>query len=492
MKRNQGETVAIVEKYQLSPQLEISRAVTGLWQIADMEKDGQTLDPAKTSESMAPYVERGLSTFDMADHYGSAEVISGHFHCYHPRGKSVVLLTKWVPKPGAVSKEKVRRAVLERCERLQTDRVDLLQFHAWTFSNPFWLDALLGLQELKEEGLIGDLGTTNFDTAHLQVARKSGIDIVSNQVSYSLVDQRASGEMADFCAKEGISILAYGTLCGGFISQRWLQKPEPTVDSLPNWSLMKYKRFIDIAGGWSVFQDVLREVSGVAQEVGQSISTVASKYILDQKSVAAVIIGARLGQSSHIDETISLFDFSLSDVQRNRIQGALSYFSPIAGDCGDEYRKPPYLTASGDLSHHVDDFPKAFVPIGESDVKKRVDSGTIWEKLAGYSRAVRIGDRVLVSGTTSTHGVLLIGGNDPIAQTHFIIDKIEASLESVGAKLSDVVRTRIYVSSTSHWEDVARVHGARFAGIMPANTMVETKLIGEEYLVEIEAEAVIQ
>jgi enamine deaminase RidA (YjgF/YER057c/UK114 family) len=140
----------------------------------------------------------------------------------------------------------------------------------------------------------------------------------------------------------------------------------------------------------------------------------------------------------------------------------------------------------------VDDFPKAFVPIAESDVKKRVDSGTIWEKLAGYSRAVRIGDRVLVSGTTSTHGVLLIGGNDPIAQTHFIIDKIEASLESVGAKLSDVVRTRIYVSSTSHWEDVARVHGARFAGIMPANTMVETKLIGEEYLVEIEAEAVIQ
>lgn len=484
--------MATVEKYQLSPRLEISRAVTGLWQIADMEKDGQTLDPVKTSESMAHYVQVGLSTFDMADHYGSSEVISGHFRGHHPLGQGAALLTKWVPKPGVVSKEEVRRAVLERCERLQTERLDLLQFHAWTFSNPFWLDALLALQELKSEGLIGDLGATNFDTAHLRIARKSGIEIVSNQVSYSLVDQRASGEMADFCAEEGISILAYGTLCGGFISERWLAKPEPSADALPNWSLMKYKRFIDTAGGWSIFQDVLREVSAIAREVSHSISTVASKYMLDQKSVSAVIIGARLGQISHIDETISLFDFDLSDVQRNRIKEAICHFSPIPGDCGDEYRKPPYLTASGDLSHHLEDFPKAYASVVESGVKERVDSGTVWENLAGYSRAVRIGDRVLVSGTTSTHGALLIGGRDAVAQTHFIIDKIEASLESLGAKLEDVVRTRIYVASTSHWEAVARVHGARFAGILPANTMVEAKLIGDDYLVEIEAEAVIQ
>ena len=164
---------------------------------------------------------------------------------------------------------------------------------------------------------------------------------------------------------------------------------------------------------------------------------------------------------------------------------------PIPGDCGDEYRKPPYLTASGDLSHHLEEFPPVYKSI-KTGSKERIDSGTTWETLAGYSRAVRIGDRVLVSGTTATHGELAIGRNDPAAQAHFIIDKIEASLESLGAKLSDVVRTRVFVNNMSDWEAISRAHGERFADIRPANTMFIAKLIGDEYLAEIEAEAVIQ
>ena len=105
---------------------------------------------------------------------------------------------------------------------------------------------------------------------------------------------------------------------------------------------------------------------------------------------------------------------------------------------------------------------------------------------------MRIGDRVLVSGTTATHGALAIGKNDPAAQAHFIIDKIEASLESLGAKLSDVVRTRIYVNNLADWELISIAHGERFSDIRPANTMFIAQLIGDEYLVEIEAEAVIQ
>ena len=151
------------DRYRLTPTLEISRAITGLWQIADMEKDGVTLDPAATSQFMAKYVERGLTTFDMADHYGSAELIAGYFKAHSPLGKEVQLLTKWVPKPGPVTREQVRAAVNERLERLQTSKVDLLQYHSWNFANPFWLDTLLYLQELKEEGVIGALGTTKDD-----------------------------------------------------------------------------------------------------------------------------------------------------------------------------------------------------------------------------------------------------------------------------------------------------------------------------------------
>ena len=97
----------------------------------------------------------------------------------------------------------------------------------------------------------------------------------------------------------------------------------------------------------------------------------------------------------------------------------------------------------------------------------------------------------MVSGTTATHGDKAIGDGDPAAQTHFIIDKIQGSIESLGGRLEDVVRTRVFLSNLEHWEAVSRAHGARFGEIKPANTMVEARLIGDEYLVEIEAEAVI-
>ena len=123
--------------------------------------------------------------------------------------------------------------------------------------------------------------------------------------------------------------------------------------------------------------------------------------------------------------------------------------------------------------------------------KQRVGSGTQWEELAGYSRAVRIGERILVSGTTASDGDTLVGEGDPAAQTRFIIDKIERAINQLGGRLEDVVRTRVYVSDVAHWEPVSRVHGERFGAIRPANALIEARLIGEQFLVEIEAEAVI-
>ena len=122
---------------------------------------------------------------------------------------------------------------------------------------------------------------------------------------------------------------------------------------------------------------------------------------------------------------------------------------------------------------------------------ERIGSGTTWEDLAGYSRAVRINDRILVAGTTASDGDTLVGGDDPAAQTRFVIDKIERAINQLGGQLQDVVRTRIYISNVGHWEPVARVHGERFGSIRPVNTLVEARLIGEQFLVEIEAEAVI-
>ena len=120
-------------------------------------------------------------------------------------------------------------------------------------------------------------------------------------------------------------------------------------------------------------------------------------------------------------------------------------------------------------------------------------SGTSWEPVVGYSRAVRVDGRIWVSGTTSTGSDgSIVGKGDPYAQAKQAIANIERALAAAGAVLADVVRTRIFVTDIAHWQDIGRAHGEAFASIRPATTMVEVaRLIDPDLLVEIEADAVI-
>jgi enamine deaminase RidA (YjgF/YER057c/UK114 family) len=120
-------------------------------------------------------------------------------------------------------------------------------------------------------------------------------------------------------------------------------------------------------------------------------------------------------------------------------------------------------------------------------------SGTVWEPVVGYSRAVRVDGRIWVSGTTSTGSDgAIVGKGDPYAQAKQAIANIERALAAAGSVLADVVRTRIFVTDIAHWQDIGRAHGEAFANIRPATTMVEVvRLIDPDLLVEIEADAVI-
>jgi aryl-alcohol dehydrogenase-like predicted oxidoreductase/enamine deaminase RidA (YjgF/YER057c/UK114 family) len=482
-----------VERRDLAPGLSISRVITGLWQIADMERDGRSLDLDATASAMGPYVDAGFTTFDMADHYGSAEEVAGRFAQRRATGgpgarQAVQFFTKWVPKPGFITREDVRAAIQRSLDRLKASRLDLLQLHAWRFSDPSWLDCLVYLQELQEEGLIAHVGLVNFDTVHLRIALSSGFRVVSNQVSFSLLDQRARLRMTSLCQERGVQLLAYGTLAGGLLTERWLERAAPADEELVTWSLMKYARFVRAAGGWDGLQRVLRTTEAIARKHRVSMANVSSRAILDEPAVAGVIIGARLGERAHLEDNARVFSFALDEEDRRQLADALGKLLAIPGDCGDEYRKPPFLTASGDLSHHVDDFPAPYATRVEPG-RTLCLSGTPWEPLAGYSRAVRKGNRISVSGTTASHRERSIGGVDVAAQTHFVIDKLEGALESLGGRLEDVVRTRIFVRRVADWEAVARVHGERFGHIQPANTLVEAALVSEDALVEIEADA---
>ena len=309
-----------LSKYtELAPGLTISRALTGLWQIADLERDGTKVNPVEAARHMKAYLDAGFTTFDMADHYGSAEEITGVFRQTYS-SDAAQFFTKWVPSPGKITATQVREAVETALTRMKTDQIDLMQFHAWQYAHPSWVDCLFWLQELKNEGLIRHLGLTNFDTAHLQVVVNSGIEVVSNQVCYSLLDQRAAGEMTQLCLKHGVKLLAFGTVAGGFLSEKWIGKPEPVLNESLTWSQMKYKRFIDASGGWERFQNLLNTLQPIAQKHGVGIATLASHYMLLQPAVAGVIIGARLGKSEHLAENEGLFSIQLDEQQKTELK----------------------------------------------------------------------------------------------------------------------------------------------------------------------------
>ena len=334
---------------------------------------------------------------------------------------------------------------------------------------------------------------TNFDAAHLHLALADDIPIRSNQVSFSLLDRRAGGSLKEVCEHHAVKILAYGTLCGGFLTNRWLGQGDP--EKISDWSRMKYRRFIESSGGWNAFQSILSAAEKIAWKHQVSVANVATKWVLSQNHVAAVIIGARIGESQHRQNNMELFEFELDHEDFQSLEKTFEETTPVPGDCGDEYRKPPFLTATGDLSHHLEQVEKIFVSNpGESrDDAVQVLSGSEWEDIAGYCRAQRIGDLIVVSGTTATAGhSRIVARGDAAAQTTFILDKIAAALEALGASMKDVVRTRIYLVNVDDTLAVSKAHGRVYGQIKPANTLLQVGGLVGDYLVEIEADALVR
>src|SRR5260370_4007685 len=219
--------------------------------------------------------------------------------------------------------------------------LDLLQFHWWEYSNRAYMDALRFLAELQAAGKINHLGLTNFDTDRVAEIVAAGIPVISNQVQFSLIDTRPEHRMAPLCREKGIGLLAYGTLCGGLLSEKYLGRPEPNRAELRTASLQKYKQMIDAWGGWPLFQQMLTLLKQIATRHSTTIATVAVRYVLDRPSVAGVIVGTRLGVSEHIPANLGVFKLSLDSEDLAAIESVQRKsrdLLELIGDCGDEYR----------------------------------------------------------------------------------------------------------------------------------------------------------
>jgi aryl-alcohol dehydrogenase-like predicted oxidoreductase len=330
-------------RFQFTEDLTICRILNGMWQVSGAHG---AIDPARAVDEMFAYHEAGFTTWDLADHYGPAADFIGGFRRLFAarygaqRFSEIQAFTKWVPHPGRMTRRIVENAIDVPLSRMGGERLDLLQFHWWDYSDESYLEALDHLADLRDEGKIRHLALTNFDTERLRVIADH-VAIVSNQVQYSLVDRRPEARMAAFCHEHGVTLLAYGTLLGGLLSEKYLGRPEPPRSELSTASLQKYKRMIDAWGGWALFQELLAVLKQIADKHQVSIANVGVRYILDRPAVAGVIVGARLGLAQHIADNARVFGFELDANDHTMIEPVLAKsrdLIKLIGDCGDEYR----------------------------------------------------------------------------------------------------------------------------------------------------------
>lgn len=330
---------------QLATDQRVCRILNGMWQVSGAH--GHIESEAAIS-AMFAYHDAGFTTWDLADHYGPAEDFVGEFRrrLAAQRGAEAIAsmqaFTKWVPQPGPMTASIVSEAVDRSLRRMGVERLDLLQFHWWDYNDRRYLDAIAHLDALRRDGKIRALGLTNFDTMRLREILDSGAPVISNQVQYSLIDQRPDVQLARLCEERDVRLLAYGVVAGGLLSERWLGQQEPTGRRLETASQQKYKQMIDQWGDWALFQELLIALYGIGRKHDMSLSAVAICAVLSRPAVAGVIVGARLGVAQHIADTARVFQTTLDADDLERIDAitrrANDLFAAI-GDSGDEYRR---------------------------------------------------------------------------------------------------------------------------------------------------------
>jgi aryl-alcohol dehydrogenase-like predicted oxidoreductase len=314
----------------------IPRLVIGGWQLATGHST-QPPDPETVYSVWDRLVERGADTFDCADIYGGVEQLLGAYRSRRDqRGLPPIQVhTKLVPDRSTLSglsRQAVERAIDRSLARLRLERLDLVQFHWWDYDVPGYLDAFRWLGELRLGGKIRHLGLTNFDTVRVGELLGTEVPIVSIQAQYSVLDRRPSRSLARLCLTKGIGLLCYGTVAGGFLSERWHGRPDPG-STVENRSLTKYRLIIDEAGGWDAFQRLLGVLAEIARKHGTTVGNVGIRAVLDWPAVAATIVGVRT--DAHLADLARVLELSLDDEDRARIDQVLG---PDPGPPGDVYQ----------------------------------------------------------------------------------------------------------------------------------------------------------
>ncbi|WP_137154314.1 aldo/keto reductase [Rhizobium sp. FKL33] len=324
-----------MQRITLAPGYEISRVIRGGWQLAGGHG---AVDPDAAIDDMVAFADAGITTFDCADIYTGVEEMIGRFRLRYRdlRGQEALdrirVHTKFVPDLAVlptISKAYVEGVIDTSLKRLNLERLDLVQFHWWAYDIDGWLETAGWLKELQAAGKIDKVSATNFDSDHIEALIGSGVPLASLQLQYSLLDRRPEKRMTALAAENNFALFCYGTVAGGFLSDRWLGVTEPE-HPLENRSLTKYKLIIDDIGGWDLFQALLGALRRIADRRGTDIATIASAAMLRRPGVAAVIVGAR--NRDHLAANLAISDTTLSDEDLSEIEAVMAEAKELEGD----------------------------------------------------------------------------------------------------------------------------------------------------------------
>ena len=324
--------------------VEFDQVIIGCWMLteAGYGKDISAMSVDDAVETLVKFADAGFRTFDTADIYGPSERIlgkvlerwssSGRLQVHGP----LTVFTKSVPRQ--LTSATAQRTVQNSMRSLRLPALDLVQMHTWDYEQGTHAEVAAALAAMPE---VRNMGLTNFDTEHLREVVMAGAPVRTMQVQLSLLDRRPlrPGGVAELCRSQGIKLLVFGTVAGGWLSDRWVGvSEEPQDDDTWTTSMRMYRRSMADWGSWALFQELLSVLRRVADRHSVTVANVAARWALESLGPGggAIIVGVR--NVAHLDETRGIGTLRLEAGDMREIQAVLDKGMPPKGDCWDRER----------------------------------------------------------------------------------------------------------------------------------------------------------
>jgi len=309
----------MIPKVQLAPDYAVSQLIVGGWQLQNRGDDA--------IEDLLQLSRLGITAYETSDTYSNGQSLLGKFlskarqSLPSEKFSGIKIHTRYTAPvtDSAPSKATIVASVDRSLRELNLPRLDLLQLQWWNLNVPGFEETLSLIGDLRKTGKIHHIGTTNFGIQLLDRTIATNVPVITNQVQYSILDQRADNQLSNYAERCGVHLLTYGALAGGFLSRKWVNAHDPADRPMNRTHFShEYRSIIDVAGGWNSFQNLLHVLSAIASKHGCSPSAIALRWVLQKGPGSGILIG--VSSPKRLMDLLPAFKINLSPTDMNAIQ----------------------------------------------------------------------------------------------------------------------------------------------------------------------------